>query len=580
MKYILRILSLFVSIAFFSCDPMEDTYDELGIEEGEIVLDKEVEYKMTSSDYEYFESKEGDDALVAENGMFSSIEQASRLIPEVLANEFTYLSSGATATVSFDVEGGQSDVQAYTGATSLFVGSEQLVAVDESAAAAGFLSPSYDVEESLAAILVGEVQDPEEGTVYSVTYDYAIKDPIVDLDAAGLNTVYSEPFTDNIDAFTAVSLLNDGLTWEYSNFFNGCAIMSAYDGAPQGVDDWLISPTIDLAGVTEAELQFHQVLNYLGAGIDPASILGVKISSDFDGSDVEAATWTDLVVDTWPAGNSWSEEVWSTIDISTFDGSMVNIAFVYHNTTDGGTTVIDDPSWEVGEVVIEGITSATVEIVEEPETLISYMSYSSGEWGMVDGVYALSSSDYNSMGESSGTPGRYDNFSSSVDPDDYLPLFLELKYPYVVEGDEIIVMYKYFSGGVQTRGDYYTFIGGAWTTIEETLKFGLKDEWVVDPTIKHEFSDADYIEMSKLWEDSNVDGAASMNQYKNFDLSLWSDDEIMEAIIEFTLILYPNPEVDQPFEVTYHTWEPGDGEYTIRFVYDGTTLVEAPLEEE
>ncbi|MBU2886052.1 DUF5017 domain-containing protein [Gilvimarinus agarilyticus] len=569
MKNIYKIFVFLISIACFSCDPMEDTYNELGIEEGELVLEKTVAYTLDDSDYEYFESKPDKDSLVATNLLFEDIEQAGRLIPEILASEFVYLAKGSVAEVTFEVEGGQSEVSSYTGAETLWIGSEELEVVSEEAAVAGFLSPAYDLDESLVSILENEVQDPSEGDVYAVSYSYAGQDPIVDLDAAGLNTIYSEGFADNIDAFNAISLLNDDLVWEYNTFFNGCAIMSAYSGSTQEVNDWLISPAIDLSGVTGSELQFHQVINYLGTGIDPASVLGVKISTDFDGADVASATWTDLVVDVWPAGNSWSEEVWSTIDISTYDESTVYVAFVYDNTT-----VLDDPSWEVGEVLVEGTTSATVEVVEEPVSYTSYYTYSGGSWSLNEGVYSLTSVDYNSMGEASGQPGRYDNFDSGTHPDNYLPTYLASKYPYAQDMDEIIIMYKYYSGSTNVRGDYYIYQDGAWGRIEESLKFGLVDEWVVDPTIKHEFSDADYISMAALWEDRNSEGAASMNSYKNFDLSLWSNDQIIEAVIEYTLVLYPNPDVDQPFLMTYHTWEPGDGEYDVRFVYDGTTLVE------
>jgi len=59
------------------------------------------------------------------------------------------------------------------------------------------------------------------------------------------------------------------------------------------------------------------------------------------------------------------------MDISAFDGMTVNVAFVYYNTT-----VLDDPSWEVGEVIIEGVTSATVEVIEEPINYTLYYAYS------------------------------------------------------------------------------------------------------------------------------------------------------------------------------------------------------------
>lgn len=56
--------------------------------------------------------------------------------------------------------------------------------------------------------------------------------------------------------------------------------------------------------------------------------------------------------------------------------------------------------------------------------------YTGGSWEAVEGVYYLSSADFDSMGEGSGQPGQYDNFGSSISPDDYLPTFLGLTFPY------------------------------------------------------------------------------------------------------------------------------------------------------
>ena len=75
------------------------------------------------------------------------------------------------------------------------------------------------------------------------------------------------------------------------------------------------------------------------------------------------------------------------------------------------------------------------------------------------------------MGEGSGQPGRFDNFSSSVSPNNYLPAFLAINFPYGQEEEELIVTYAYYSSssGAQVRGNLYTFTDGAWMAHQSTI---------------------------------------------------------------------------------------------------------------
>lgn len=78
-------------------------------------------------------------------------------------------------------------------------------------------------------------------------------------------------------------------------------------------------------------------------------------------------------------------------------------------------------------------------------------------------TYELVSADYDAMGEG---PGKYDNFSSSDPPEEYLPEFLAGKYPDAVENDMKLIVYKYYAGYVSTREGYYMYDGSAWAPVE------------------------------------------------------------------------------------------------------------------
>ncbi len=63
-------------------------------------------------------------------------------------------------------------------------------------------------------------------------------------------------------------------------------------------------------------------------------------------------------------------------------------------------------------------------------------------------AYVLTTADYDAMGTNSGEPGKYDNFAYNIDPDEFLPDFLNGKYPDESDGFSVIVSYKYYSNYV------------------------------------------------------------------------------------------------------------------------------------
>jgi hypothetical protein len=60
--------------------------------------------------------------------------------------------------------------------------------------------------------------------------------------------------------------------------------------------------------------------------------------------------------------------------------------------------------------------------------------------------YELTTDDYDSMGENSGEPGKYNNFSSSVPPSEFLPDFLSLKYSAESDGFRVMLTFAYYNG--------------------------------------------------------------------------------------------------------------------------------------
>ena len=70
--------------------------------------------------------------------------------------------------------------------------------------------------------------------------------------------------------------------------------------------------------------------------------------------------------------------------------------------------------------------------------------------------YELTDADYDAMGTEKNQPGQYNNFSSSCNPNNYLPNFCATKWASEAEGTIVKILYKYYSSGkTNTEYRYY-----------------------------------------------------------------------------------------------------------------------------
>ena len=116
--------------------------------------------------------------------------------------------------------------------------------------------------------------------------------------------------------------------------------------AAHATESWLISPAIDLTGVTASKLAFSQALNK-----GEVSSVSVKAKAG-------SGEWTVLTVDPKPAGNSWAF-IDSEADLAAYAGKAdVQIAFVYTSTTTSAAT------WEIKTVSVnDGVAPAPADAV-------------------------------------------------------------------------------------------------------------------------------------------------------------------------------------------------------------------------
>ncbi|MEX1003225.1 MAG: DUF5689 domain-containing protein [Crocinitomicaceae bacterium] len=136
--------------------------------------------------------------------------------------------------------------------------------------------------------------------------------------------------------------------WEASTFSgNTFAKITNWDGSSNELcESWFISPEIDFSTSTAASMSFMNDYNYSGL---PLQLL---ISTDYTGTGNPAisGTWDDIssAVSWDPDGFGWGFHDSGEIDLNSYIGNTVFIAFKYTGTASSGST------WEIDDIKVNG----------------------------------------------------------------------------------------------------------------------------------------------------------------------------------------------------------------------------------
>ncbi|HKK12717.1 MAG TPA: DUF5689 domain-containing protein [Flavobacteriaceae bacterium] len=166
------------------------------------------------------------------------------------------------------------------------------------------------------------------------------------LDINDFNVIFQDDFSGGIGAFTAYSVTG-AQGWQQTSFGNPgpSAQMNGYSGGPVTNEDWLITPAIDLSGVSNTILFFDTVKRYAGPDLE------VYMSTDYAGGNPNTSgTWTllspalDSNINSW---DSWTNS--GNVDVSSADGQTLFIGFKYTSTSSAAST------YELDNVTVLGL---------------------------------------------------------------------------------------------------------------------------------------------------------------------------------------------------------------------------------
>jgi len=161
-------------------------------------------------------------------------------------------------------------------------------------------------------------------------------------------SIFEETFETGQGDFTIQNVfMAQGLSYVWNHKSPYGMVASAFaNSTSYESESWLISPAIDMNGYNSATLTFEHAANKLSSG-SPADYYSVWVSTDYTDGLPETATWTELSVPKFPAGNNWTFVESGEINMSAFLGnSNVRLAFKY--TSEDGNS----GSWEVKNILI------------------------------------------------------------------------------------------------------------------------------------------------------------------------------------------------------------------------------------
>ncbi len=226
--------------------------------------------------------------------------------------------------------------------------------------------------------------------------------------------------------------------------------------------------------------------------------------------------------------------------------------------TDAAEFVVPNPKDnEVLELKYKWYTGSSV------ETRTSALTYFDGDWVI---SYTPSNDDYYAMGQS------FTNFSSRTTARNEIQNIMNTTYYVSAEDGDFrtaVFTYTYKDNNGDRQFDNFLavffFGNGQWNAIHDVspriLQLGNNGStWVPDNTLKYTMNGADYTLVATNYADINPAGVASMNQYGNYDITIWSDEEVTNSIADVLANNFGSSDEGQKYLVTYSVWTGSAGD--------------------
>lgn len=484
------------------------------------------EYVLTTDDYKNLagladnktlaESLGESEALAAigTNGCFQSQEQAVRYLPALLASTnknlpyFTY-NNGSAVKLTFNVNDNlPEEVKAINAGTLTYTLTEedyQNVWGSDDDFINGF-APEKPAAGSLPSILKKNLQ-AEAGQYAVVTYNEASVNPVFgttgtpdqpgwemtsvikDLsegDNAEINGVITA-----IDArgFIVSDLSGSLLCYQASGFdqtavslFSNVTVKGEVSSYNKGLQIGITSDSYEIVGT--GEYTYPTPENVTGEDMDDAILITTPFAAQyvtFKGKLTISGNYYNIYVDGAETAIGSGYMVPDYIKAQLEDGKEYQFCG-YFMAISGGkyyNVVITSVAAPGSKIAPRRVRRAPASAVATDVKNAIYV-FNGTTWTTVSDLSVLSPADYTKMGLS------YANFSGSQ-PEQYLPTYLKVNYPYAPEEDVKTIAYLYYNSGASSyQAREYTLINGEWVVNagQTTCQFVKSDDkWVYNPSV-------------------------------------------------------------------------------------------------
>ena len=178
-----------------------------------------------------------------------------------------------------------------------------------------------------------------------------------------------------------------------------------------------------------------------------------------------------------------------------FTGKVTISGNFYNFTIDGAETAIGSlyQATDEQKALFEN---------DKTYTVTGYYAFDGNNWKANTSINLLQAADYTAMGM------KYFNLEK---PDEYLPTYLKVNFPYAKAGDTKLVAYKYYaSSKTSLVCDQYTFNGSLWQktngVTEESAQFvRTNGKWMYDPNVEITLPGGKGVEISTKYYQACVD---------------------------------------------------------------------------
>ena len=486
-KYIYLLLVIISTALFTACDYNEENFPGLD-ELSKPTNVAKYEYEINAADITTIVNALNAKRTPADSAMarvlntdkvFSEAAPAETLVPYVLKNKYFSADKKSSADVTYQYKTGRTDLL-----TKLSQPIYTLNANDYKSAWGNdyveSLTPSKSPNAELIKILTTNFPNAVDGDYKSVEYNYSTEEPNV----SQVEVKYLSADFEGTAAGTNIATALDGwinkdlkgsIFWQTRAFSgNQYSQVSANNSRTEN-EVWLISSSVDLTQAIKPMFTF-----FVTAGYYNAACLSVLVSENFNGTEagITSATWTDVTnkftLPTGPASGYGTLGTAGDMDFSAYVGKKVHVAFKYvGNGIDNSAST----TFQIDNVKISEIKSAMS--VQNAVKQDAVFQFTGGKWAAApSSVVIVQPSDYTEMGFT---------YLGTASAPNYLPLFLNKKFPYAQEGATYNVVYKSGSGNVY-YADEYSLTNGSWVPnsfIElRSGQYVVSDiGWVFDPTL-------------------------------------------------------------------------------------------------